>query len=94
MNFYAYFHHFLTNLHVIQYAGSPNNAVNMEFCAIWVKLCKRGSVYNGYDYLSVSQKSPQGRLDFSCGCKLNCIHTCTVKSYGIFQVKNTWVKFV
>jgi len=42
--------------------------------------------------LSISWKSPQGRLDFSCGCKLNYIHTSTVKCYVIFQVKNTWVK--
>ena len=41
MNCCAYFHHFLTNLHLIQYARSPHNATNMEFCPIWVKFCKR-----------------------------------------------------
>ena len=41
MNFYAYFHHFLTNLHLIQYAGSPHNTVNIELRPTWVKFCKR-----------------------------------------------------
>jgi hypothetical protein len=30
--------------------------------------------------------------DFSCGCELNYVYSCTVKPFDILKVKNAWVK--